>query len=114
MPNLNSRAVQQMMKRMGIQQQPLDCKQVIFVLDGKRLIINEPSVVVVNLMGQKTYQVTGETIEEQDSVTPEISQEDIEVVMNQTGCSENEARDALLNSDGDLAEAILKLKQKEK
>lgn len=113
MPNLNSRAVQQMMKRMGIQQQPLDCKQVIFVLEGKKLIINDPSVVIVNMMGQKTYQVTGEAVEELEETTPEISQEDIELVMNQTNCSEEEAKKAILESKGDLAQAILKLKKEE-
>ena len=113
MPNLNSRAVQQMMKRMGIQQQPLECKQVIFILDGKRLVINDPSVVIVNMMGQKTYQVTGEVIEETDSSIPEISDEDVQLVMSQANCSEEEAREAISESKGDLAEAILKLKSKE-
>ncbi|MDK2849556.1 MAG: nascent polypeptide-associated complex subunit alpha [Candidatus Woesearchaeota archaeon] len=102
-----------MMKRMGIQQQPLDCKQVIFVLEGKKLIINDPSVVIVNMMGQKTYQVTGEAVEELEETTPEISQEDIELVMNQTNCSEEEAKKAILESKGDLAQAILKLKKEE-
>ena len=62
-------------------------------------------------MGQETYQVTGDAVEVEVETELVIPDEDIEMVANQAKVSKNEAEEALIATDGDLAEAILKLSQ---
>jgi len=80
----------------------------IYKTDGKKLIIEPANVTKINMHGQDNYQVIGEVREE--SAEPEISEEDIKTVVEKTGKSESEAREAL-EETGDLAEAILKLSE---
>ncbi|MFH1506155.1 MAG: nascent polypeptide-associated complex protein [archaeon] len=111
MPGMNSRQAKAMMKKMGIQQQDLDAKEVIIRLEDREIIIRNPEVAKVNMMGQETYQVVGQAEERSLDTTPEISEEDIQTVVDQCGCSKKEARVAIEEAKGDLAEAILELKK---
>ena len=63
------------------------------------------------MMGQENFQISGEVHEEEVSSAPEISEEDVRTVMEQTGVDKNTARKAIEDVDGDLAEAILNLKK---
>lgn len=110
-PGMNPRKMQQMMKQMGIQQVDIPATRVIIETEEKNIIITSPSVQKVNMMGQETFQIAGEVQEEERISVPEISEEDIKTVMEQAGVSEKEAREALEESQGDLAEAIVKLKK---
>ena len=107
MPGMNPRQMRQAMKRMGIQQEDLEVKEIIMKLEDKELVFKEPQVAKVNMMGQETYQVVGEA--EERSLEEEISEEDVKTVMEQAKVSKKEAEQALKESKGDLAEAILKL-----
>ncbi|NQV08761.1 nascent polypeptide-associated complex protein [Candidatus Woesearchaeota archaeon] len=109
-PGMNPRKMQQMMKRMGIQQNELDAKEVIIKLKDKEIIISNPSVSKVNMMGQQTYQIVGEETERSISTEPDISEDDVKTVMNQTEATEEEATEAIKKHKGDLAESILDLK----
>jgi nascent polypeptide-associated complex subunit alpha len=61
--------------------------------------------------GQDSYQISGETREEtMGEVKLDISLEDVKMVAAQAKVSEKKAREALENSGGDLAQAILDLK----
>ena len=51
------------------------------------------------------------TIEQANDLEIEIPDEDVEMVANSAGVSEDEARQALEECKGDLAEAIMKLSQ---
>ena len=99
------------MRRMGIQQQDIPATQVIIKSEDKEIIINEPQVAKVNMMGQETFQIIGKAIERPLSAEPEINDEDIQTVMKQANCSRQEAEKAINEAGGDLAEAILKLKK---
>ncbi len=110
-PGMNPRKMAQAMKRMGIQQKDIPATQVIIKLDDKEIIINEPQVAMINMMGQETYQVIGKATERSLSSEPEISEDDIRTVMQQVNCSREEAEEVIKETDGDLAEAILKLKK---
>ena len=103
---MDPRKMQKMMNRMGIKQQEIDAIEVIIKTTDKNLIIRNPSVTKIDMMGQKTLQITGD-IEEESS----ISEEDIKTVSEQAEVLEEEAKKALEESDGDLAEAILNLKK---
>ncbi len=108
-PGMNPRKVQQMMKQMGVQQVDIPATKVIIKTEEKEIIINNPSVAKVNMMGQETFQISGDIEEKELSATPEISEDDVKTVMEQANVDENVAQKAIEEAEGDLAEAILKL-----
>lgn len=103
---MDPKNMQKMMKQMGIKSDELEATKVTIELkDGTRLVVFEPSVVQIEMQGQKTFQVSGKVQEEADA-----GEEDIKMVMEAAGVSREEAMIALRETDGDIAEAILKLK----
>ena len=111
MPGMNPRQMKQAMKRMGIQQEDVPAEQVIIRLKDKEIVIDSPSVQKVNMMGQSSYQVSGEERLKEIESTPVITDEDVKTVAEQANASEEDARKALMESKGDLAEAIMKLSE---
>lgn len=111
MPGMNPRKMAQVMKRMGIQQTEIPATEVIIRTPDKELVITDPQVAKVNMMGQETIQIVGEIHERELSSAPEISEDDVKTVMAQAGVSEEDARSAIDENDGDLAAAILSLQK---
>ena len=109
-PSINPAQMRKMMQRMGIQQSEIDASAVIIKTPDKDIIITEPSVTKVNMMGQETYQVVGTPEERPIDTKPDINSEDIKTVMEQAHVDEAKAREAIEKSGGDLAEAIISLK----
>lgn len=107
-PGVNPRQVQQMMRKMGIQQQDIPAIEVIIKLEDKEIIIKNPSVARINMMGQQTFQISGEIHEQEHSKTV-IAEEDIKTVMEQAHVSHEKAQAALEKTSGDLAEAIMNI-----
>jgi nascent polypeptide-associated complex subunit alpha len=110
-PGMNSRKAAQMMKKMGIQQVEIPATEVIIKTPEKEIIITEPQVSKVNMMGQETFQIVGNINERELSTKPEINQEDVKTVMEQADVTEEEAKKAIEDSEGDLAKAILSFKK---
>lgn len=108
-PGVNPRQMQKMMQKMGMQQVDLNALRVEITLADKKLVFENPQLSKINMMGQETYQLIGSPIEETIDSTPDISEEDVKTVAAQTGKSEDEARVAITEAKGDLAEAIMKL-----
>jgi nascent polypeptide-associated complex subunit alpha len=108
-PGMNPRKVQQMMKQMGIQQIEIPATEVIIKTEDKEIIITNPSVQRVNMMGQDNFQISGNIIERKLSTTPDISDEDVKTVMDQSNVDEITAKNAIEEASGDLAEAIMHL-----
>ncbi len=104
---MNPAKIQGMMKKMGISQIPLNVKRVLFEMEEGNLVIDEPSVIKIKMQGQESYQITGEAREESKEV---FSEEDIKIVMEKTGKSKEEIREALEKSKGDIAKTIIELK----
>jgi len=111
--NMNSRQMRQAMKRMGINQESMEAREVIIRFDDKEIIIENPEVAKVNMMGQETFQISGEIIERPIDAIPDIQEEDVQTVIDQTGVNKEEAITAIEQAKGDLAEAILTLQQTE-
>ncbi len=114
-PGMNPKQMKKMerqMKKMGMDMKELDnVQEVIIRLEDKELIISKPEVSMMNVMGQETYQVSGKATEveiEQELIIPS---DDIEIVANQAKVSSDEAEQALIECNGDLAEAIMKLSE---
>jgi len=108
-PGMNKRAIEAAMKKMGVKQEEIDAKEVIIKLEDKELIIKNPNVSRVEMMGQETFQISGE-IEERE--IEKYKEEDVKIVMEQANCSDKKAREALEESNGDIAEAIIKIKSR--
>lgn len=104
---LNPKQIEKAMKRMGIQQVEVPAEEVIIRTQGKEIVIANPQVSRVNMMGQDTFQVSGDVSER---TTEKFSPDDVKTVMDQTGVSEPDAKAALEETEGDIAEAIIKLK----
>ncbi len=113
---MNPRDAKRMMQRMGMNMEGLDdVQEVIIKTPVKEIVIAEPEVAIVNMQGQKIFQVAGGKISERAPqretavMAPAISEEDAALVAQQTGKSIEEAKNALIESEGDLAKAILLL-----
>jgi nascent polypeptide-associated complex subunit alpha len=108
-PGVDSRQMQGMLKKMGVSQEDIDASRVIIEkTDTSRIIIDNPSVQKIKMQGQETFQIAGDISEE--SAQPEISEKDIQTIIEKTGVSEKTARKTLEETE-DLAEAILKLSE---
>lgn len=104
MPGMNPKMLKQAMKQLGVKEEEIEAEEVIIRTKDKDLIIKNPGVTKVKMMGQESLQITGE-IEEQ----PRLNLEDVRLVMEQAKVSEPEAKSAIEKSKGDIAEAILLL-----
>ncbi len=104
---LDDRAIKAAMKKMGIQSVDIPAKEVIIRSEGKEIVIQNPQVTKVNMMGQDTFQVIGNAVER--SLSQEISSEDVKTVMEQANVSQKEALNALQSTKGDIAAAIIQL-----
>ena len=110
-PGINPRDMKKAMQRMGVQQEDLPATEVIIRCTDKEIIITDPQVAKVKMMGQESYQITGTAHERARTSDVEISAADIEAVVAQVGCTEAEAKTALREAQGDIAAAILALQQ---
>ena len=115
---MNPREQKRMMQRMGMNMnQVADVQQVIIRTAGKDIVIDEPEVAILEVQGQKMYQVIGGEVSEQApsqrqtaaAAAPVFSEEDVRLVADQTGKSFEKAKEALKECQGDLAKAILLL-----
>jgi nascent polypeptide-associated complex subunit alpha len=98
----------QMMRRLGINVREIqNVEKIIIRTDKKEYIFDKAEVTLMDAQGTKTYQISGtpRIIERKQ----EIPQSDIDLVVEQTGKSEDEAKKALEETKGDIAEAIIKL-----
>jgi len=105
-PNLDPKKMQSVMKQMGISQEEINSNRVIIERDGGNIVIDNPQVLKIKMHGQESFQISGDVSEEQEAG---ISKEDIILIMEKTGRSEEESRMALEKHNGDLTEAIVEL-----
>jgi nascent polypeptide-associated complex subunit alpha len=104
---VNPKQMAQMMRQMGIKVEEIKTEKVIFELeDGKKLVFTQPQIQAMVMQGKKTYTLIGEGVEE-DS----IPENDIKMVAEASGKTYEEAKKALEETNGDIAEAIMKLKE---
>ncbi|MCW4006492.1 MAG: nascent polypeptide-associated complex protein [Candidatus Bathyarchaeota archaeon] len=114
--HMNPRDTKRMMQRMGMNLEGVDdVKEVIIRTPSKEIVVEAPEVAIVNMQGQKIFQVAGGKISERaptqsgEAAAPKVSEEDVQLVAGQTGKTVEQARNALLECEGDLAKAILLL-----
>jgi len=114
---MNPRETKRMMQRMGMNMDSVpDVEQVIIRTSSKEIVVDQPEVAILEMQGQKIFQVIGGQVtekapERKATAAPVItvSEEDVQLVADQTGKSPDAARKALEECEGDLAKAILLL-----
>ncbi|MGA1848355.1 MAG: nascent polypeptide-associated complex protein, partial [Thermoplasmatota archaeon] len=100
---MNPRQMERMMRKMGLNMEEMkDVKEVVIYTETKEVHIANPSVTIMNVQGEKNFQIQGTVTEK--TLKAEIPPGDIQLVMDQTGVSEEEAMKALEASDGEPAE----------
>ena len=110
---MNARQMNQMMKRFGINVKTIEnVERVVIETDTKQYVFEDAEVSVMDVQGEKTYQIAGTPVIRAKQAEEDTLKEDVKLVMEQTGKSEAEARAALRETNGDIAEAILKLSKK--
>jgi nascent polypeptide-associated complex subunit alpha len=110
---MSPRNAKRMMQKMGMNMGEMpEVQEVIFRTSDKEIVVENAQVAVIDMGGQKIFQVTGEVIErarQGGAAKAAIPEEDAQLVADQTGKSIEDAKRALEESDGDLAKAILLL-----
>ena len=99
-----------LMKQMGIKNEEIDAERVVIEkADGSKIIVKSPSVQAIEMQGQKSFQIGGNIrVEAGEAAAGEKT--DADIIMEECGCTREEAEKALAKANGDLAEAILSLK----
>jgi len=96
------------MKKLGMQVEPIEDVQSIVIKTPKgNWIFDAAEVTAMTMQGTTTYQVTGNPRFEEAAV--EIPAEDVAMVAEQAQVSPEKAKEALVATKGDIAEAIVKL-----
>lgn len=127
-----SRQMRRKMAQQGIDMEPIDATRVIIEGAEKSLIIEQPEVVKMKQAGQEIYQIIGQAEEvspesisiksddtymelepdEESEVKTTITENDIMLVATQANVDKNEAETILKEFNGDIAKAILFLKNR--
>ena len=118
----NQRQMEQMMRRLGMTTEPVpDVEEVIVRTRSKEHVFQRPEVTILTVQGVRTYQVVGEAVvRPRGAASPSGSpapgpaaagppEEDVRLVMEQANVSREEAVEALFQSKGEPAEAIMKI-----
>jgi nascent polypeptide-associated complex subunit alpha len=123
---MSPKQMARMMKKMGIEQKEIDgVKEVIIRFAEKEWVISNVQLTMIKQAGSETFQVAGtksergltESGESRAEEMPEtekkieIPMEDAALVASQTGVDIQVAKQALEETGGDLAAAILKLRR---
>jgi nascent polypeptide-associated complex subunit alpha len=124
---MNPRKMKQMMEQMGIDVTELDVEEVVIRTGDEDLVFEDAQVTRMDAQGQQTYQVVGEPESREpgaaateggdggdaddggEDADDGIPEDDIALVAENAGVDAETAREALAETDGDLAAAIAKL-----
>ena len=105
LPGMDPKKLEQTLKQLGMKMEDISAVEVVIKTDSGDIVIKDPQVVKTTMKGQVVFQVSGKTDEKQ------FSDEDVDLVMKQTGVkNKKKAEEALKETDGDVVEAIMKLK----
>ena len=113
MPNMDPRMLKRMMDSMGIKSSEIKAGRVVIEAEDKNIVIENPQVTRIDAQGNVSFQVSGEVKEvERITAKVEINDDDVKLVMEKSGVGdEGKARAALEETGGDIAAAIMKLKE---
>ncbi|MEM3710557.1 MAG: nascent polypeptide-associated complex protein [Thermoprotei archaeon] len=110
--------MRRLMRQMGLSaQEVIQADEVIIRSRDKEITILSPQVIKITIQGQTLYQVvdgTEKTHEQQPNIKKEepitISDDDVNFVAMQANVPHEVARATLVETKGDIAKALIKLK----
>jgi len=102
--------MRRMLDKMGLEMKDLgSIEEVIIKTETKELYLIKPQVIEMKGKDSTIFQVVATNIEEKQRDTPVFKEEDVILVMQQATVSKERAIQALMDSKGDMAQAILNL-----
>jgi len=105
--------MRRMLDKMGLDMNEIpNVQEVIIKTDKKEIILSKPAVTEMKAKDNSIFQIVANGIEERELEVQIFSDEDIQLVCQQANVSEEQAKNALAESKGDLARAILLLTTK--
>lgn len=100
-----------MLKRLGINLEEIrGVRSVVIETDNERIVFDSPTVTKMVGGPQEVYQIFGEPMiekKEREEYVPQ--EEDVLLVAKQTGRCIEDAKKALITTEGDIAQAIVLL-----
>lgn len=136
-----NRQMRRRLQQQGVDgMEQIEARRVIIQTDEKNLVIESPQVIKLKQQGMEIYQIVGSAQEsvgkegefeteiknhselnlkqditdiESETLNVQITDQDIQLVVLQTGVSREVAETALQQANGDLARAIITLKSKQ-
>jgi len=106
-PSMDPKKMEQMLKKLGMKMDNIPADKVIIKSDSGDITIEEPQVIKTSMKGQVVFQISGNVKEKF------FSDEDVKLVMEQSGVKDKEkVKKILEQTNGDVVEAIMKLKEK--
>lgn len=108
---MDQRKMQKMMKQMGVSTKDIPSEKVIIFIKDKKWIFDNPQLTETTMMGQKTYQLAGNYREEVKELEITINDDDIDLVVAQTGADKEKAKNLLIKNKGDIAATIMELQK---
>lgn len=114
MPNIDPRTMRNIMAKMGVKSSEVEAKRVIIESDTKEIIIENPQVTKIEMQGNVQFQIAGTVSEHEKKIDVDISDDDIKMVADKTGTTDRDLiRQTLIEVNGDIAAAILRLTKDE-
>ena len=92
-----------------VMQEMPNVREVLIRTDKKEIILSKPEVTEMKSKDKSIFTITSDGYEEKELDVPIFSDEDIDLVCQQSGTDKEKAINALTESDGDIARAILLL-----
>lgn len=104
------RAMSRMMAGANASAEPVpDVLEVAIRTERSETIVVKPTVLKMDNDGRTTFTVVGQDVEEREIEAPAFRDEDVDLVCQQTGASRDRAVEALTDTGGDMAQAIMRL-----
>jgi len=105
-----NRDMRRMLDKMGLDMKTMDnVEEVIIKTETKELYLIKPQVIEMKGKDNTIFQVIASDIEEKQREVPAFKEEDVILVMQQANVPREKAIQALTESKGDMAQAILSL-----
>lgn len=105
-----NREMRRMLDKMGLEMKEMgEIEEVVIRTETKELYLIKPQVVEMKGKDSTIFQVVATDIEERQKEVPSFREEDVVLVMQQASVSKERAIQALTDSKGDLAQAIINL-----
>jgi nascent polypeptide-associated complex subunit alpha len=105
-----NREMRRMLDKMGLEMKEMgEIEEVIIRTETKELYLIKPQVVEMKGKDSTIFQIVATDIEERQKEVPSFREEDVVLVMQQANVSKDRAIQALTDSKGDLAQAIINL-----